>query len=276
VVRDSQRSRRSLYDVLELSAADFIWLGSVLRSLAMEMESNPELALMSEVYMRSISPTLVEVAARCKILELPVSEQTATHWENEFRAGPIRRFSEGRCAIEEIERTIKNELSDMTCFFLSRESAHECEKMIKALDVMIDRPWPVAFKNLLGAGGCYSYEEFTASVFHSMRAAEKLLTTLASSLTNVDPSREQWHTLIERIEAAIKDFDKLPKGDLRQKKQTVYSETAMQFRYIKNAWRNHVMHSRTDYDEKAAREIWWHVERSLEKICDELPELLEV
>lgn len=261
--------------MLELSAADFIWIGSCLRSLAMDMESNPELMAMPEGYMRGISPSLVEIAARCKILELSVSEQTTNHWENEFRTGPIRRFSEGRYAIEEIERTIKNELTDMPCFFLSRETTRECDKMLEALSVLADKPWSVALKNLAGAGACYSYEEFTASVFHSMRAAEKLLTTLASSLTDVDPSREQWNTLIERIEAAIKDFDKLPKGDVRQKRQTVYSETAMQFRYIKNAWRNHVMHSRTDYDEKDAREIWWHVERSLDKICDEIPELLE-
>ncbi len=177
--------------------------------------------------------------------------------------------------MEEIERTIANELQDMPLYFLPKELSHEIRKMLKEIDALMDKPWPTAIHNLISAGSCYQYEEFTASVFHSMRATEKILTTVAASLTGIDPSRDQWQTLIERIELAIKEFDKLPKGDPREQKQMFYSEIAMQFRYIKNAWRNHVMHSRSEYKEKEAREIWWHVERTLEKACTDLSELIE-
>ena len=136
-------------------------------------------------------------------------------------------------------------------------------------------PWPIALENLDSARFCYRFDEFTASVFHSMRAVESILAALARELVNVDPSREQWHTLIERIEAAIREFDKQPKTPDRDKKQTSYSEIAMQFRFIKNAWRNHVMHLRGNYKERDAREIWWHVKRSLEKTISELPTLQE-
>ena len=34
-----------------------------------------------------------------------------------------------------------------------------------------------------------------------------------------------------------------------------YSETATQFRYFKNAWRNHVSHSNATYDEAQAEKI---------------------
>lgn len=268
---------RSVHEVLELNAADFVWIGSVLRFLAGEMAEHKEFLEMPEAYIRSVAPSLAEVAARCKLLELPVSEQATMHWENQFSTGaPVRKYIEGRLAIEEIERTIKSELTDKSIFYLPKDRASEESKMLVEVRELWDKPWPIALDNLDSARFCYRFDEFTASVFHSMRAVEPILTALARSLVNVDPSREQWQNLIERIESAIKDLDKLPKGSDREKKQSSYSEVAMQFRYIKNAWRNHVMHSRGDYGERDAREIWWHVKRSLEKTVSDLPELQEL
>ncbi len=261
--------------MLHIYASEFIWIGSVLRHLMSEMHDGGELVFMPEEYMRSVASSLLSIADKCQTLELAVSEATVRHWEGQFKTSPVLRFIEGRSAMQEIERTINNELQDMPLYFFSRELDHEIRKMVKELDPLIGKPWPVAINNLVEAGDCYSHENFTASVFHSMRSMEKLLTTIAASLTGVDPSREQWQNLIERIESAIKELDKLPKSPDRDKKQMLYSEIAMQFRFIKNAWRNHVMHSRTDYSEKEAREIWWHVKRSIEKASDELPELLE-
>ena len=99
--------------------------------------------------------------------------------------------------------------------------------------------------------------------------------TIAISL-GIDPARDNWQTLIEQIESSVKDLDKMPKGNSREHKQTFYSEIAMHLRYIKNAWRNHVMHARSIYEEKDSREIWWHVKRTLEKVSDELEEESEV
>lgn len=261
--------------MLELDAADFMWIGSVLRHLVMEMEAAGQILPMAESYAKAVSQSLVEVAARCKLLELPVSEKTANYWNDRFAKADVATYLEGRCGIEEIERVIKNELSDMPLFFMSKERMSEHDKMFEEVKLLYDRPWPIALTNLDSARFCYVYEEFTASVFHSMRAVEKILTTVADSLTGVDLSREQWQTLIERIESEIKKLDALSKGADREKKQTFCSEIAMQFRYIKNAWRNHVMHGRTTYKEKEAREIWWHVKRMVEQCCEEMPELLE-
>ena len=46
--------------------------------------------------------------------------------------------------------------------------------------------------------------------------------------------------------------------------------------FFKDAWRNHVMHARRVYEEKDAREIWWHVKRMVEFASSELEEELEI
>jgi hypothetical protein len=270
-----ERQIGSIFQVLEIGAADFIWIGSVLRHLVVESSANEGFFPMEESYRKSVAPMLGEVAARCKLIELPICEKTTLHWQNEFHTVATRTYLEGRCAIEEIERTFINELADKSIYYIPKDRAAEGARMLEEVRELWPEPWPIALDNLDSARYCYRFDEHTASVFHSMRAVEPILTALARSLTGVDPSREQWQTLIERTEAAIKDMDQLPKTPDRDRKQTAYSEVAMQFRFIKNAWRNHVMHSRGDYKERDAREIWWHVKRSLEKTIKELPSLQE-
>lgn len=264
----------SLWDMLEVHAANFMWVGSVLRYLCSEMQAEGETDEMSSEYRESVVPRLREVAGRCELLDLPISKATTEHWVEDFRSTNPRKYIEGRCAIEEIERAIRNELGSTTLFFIPRERSAEFNRMLSEIRLLWEKPWDVALRNLDHARYCYRVDEFTASVFHSMRAAEKVLTTLACSL-KIDPARDNWQTLIERIEAAVKDLDKLGRGHDREQKQTFYSEMAMQLRYIKNAWRNHVMHARSVYEEKDSREIWWHVKRTLEKASGELEEELE-
>jgi HEPN domain-containing protein len=181
-------------------------------------------------------------------------------------------------AIEEIERTIRNELGNTVFLFIERSRASEFDRMLKESvslwEETSERNWYVTFSNLDRARFCYRAEEFTASVFHSMRAAEKVLATIAVSL-GLDPKREQWQVIIEQIESKIKALDALPKSQEKAEKQEFFSGLAMQLRYIKNAWRNHVMHARTDYAEKDSREIWWTIKRMVERASGQLEEQLE-
>jgi hypothetical protein len=91
----------------------------------------------------------------------------------------------------------------------------------------------------------------------------------------LQPKRENWQNIIEQIEASIKDLDKLTKGDHKEHKQEFYSSIAMEFRYIKNTWRNHVMHNRVDYDQNTATDVWWHVQRMLGGAAKQLQEYVE-
>ncbi len=117
--------------------------------------------------------------------------------------------------------------------------------------------FPYSYVELCSAAECYLFGKSVASVFHSMRALEIALQATAKELS-VPFEREQWENLINNIEVQIKKINGPHAGADWKKKQEIYSEVALHFRYLKNAWRNHVMHVRHNYNDKAAKQIWQH------------------
>lgn len=84
----------------------------------------------------------------------------------------------------------------------------------------------------------------------------------------------QWHMIIQLIEAKIVDMRKaLPKGDLRDDLVTFHAQAASQFRYFKDAWRNHVAHMRDVYDRDMAHSIMTHTKDFMEHLSTRLNEL---
>jgi hypothetical protein len=88
-----------------------------------------------------------------------------------------------------------------------------------------------------------------------MRVFELGLHALAKRLSIPEPDLQQWNTLIDRIQKAIKD----QQGEGRGLTLQFYSEAATNFQYLKDAWRNHAVHPRQTYDELQAETIWHHV-----------------
>lgn len=130
-------------------------------------------------------------------------------------------------------------------------------------DILFDEScraeFPSATKDMTAAFRCYALGQWTACVFHSMRVLEHGLRWFAAKLSIPMSSTadEQWKVIIDGIEKAIRAMEQLPKG--QKVDLTFHSEAAVQFRYFKDAWRNHVSHSRESYDEYESRIIMDHV-----------------
>jgi|ERR1051326_7181038 hypothetical protein len=122
----------------------------------------------------------------------------------------------------------------------------------------VNAAFPSAVKDIAAAGTCYASDNWNASVFHSMRVLELGLNALARDL-GVPYDRINWQNIIEGIESEIKAFKNLPRGDVKAQKEKLYSGAAVQFRYFKDAWRNHTMHVRENYDDHDAKSIMDHV-----------------
>ena len=77
-----------------------------------------------------------------------------------------------------------------------------------------------------------------------------------------------WNQLLNQIEKQIRER--------REARDPVaeqwMAEAATQFRFIKNAWRNHAMHARATYDEDQAREIYASVGTFLKQLAVHLQE----
>ncbi len=131
----------------------------------------------------------------------------------------------------------------------------------------VDTAFPSAAFDIREAGRCLAFERWTASVFHSMRVLEIGLSVLAKDAGIIKIDYKNWESLIQDIEANIKTASA---GD--KVKEQFYSEAALQFRYFKNAWRNHVMHVRDTYDEERANTIFGHVKEFMVHLTTRLKE----
>jgi hypothetical protein len=105
---------------------------------------------------------------------------------------------------------------------------------------------------------CIALDHGTAGVFHLMRVLELGLGALAGNVGKTF-NNQMWNGIIDEIESAIKELQRtLPKAE-REKRLPFLSEAAKEFRYFKDAWRNHVAHGRTSYDANQAIGVMTHV-----------------
>ncbi|MCU1331135.1 MAG: hypothetical protein JWM08_127 [Candidatus Angelobacter sp.] len=91
-----------------------------------------------------------------------------------------------------------------------------------------------------------------------MRALEVALGVLATRF-GVDFENTNWHPVIEEIESKIRDISKQPKTDQRLEDEKFFGGLGRHFMFLKNGWRNHVMHVRENYTDREARQMLDHV-----------------
>ena len=122
---------------------------------------------------------------------------------------------------------------------------------------------------------CLSVESNNSAVYQGMMILEKELKSLAKELS-VPYGVDQWSVVIHNIESEIgKQEKKLPKGADKSETLTFYSQAALEFRYFKDAWRNHVAHARGNYDGLQALSIISHVHDFMIQLSTRLGELEE-
>ena len=123
--------------------------------------------------------------------------------------------------------------------------------------------FPDSERDLLAASRCFAVDEWTASVFHAMRGVELALRKWAGELgvvlkVPVDIANQQ--DILNAADKAIRDIEQLPKPTPgRSERLEYFSETQIDFRAFKIAWRNHVSHGNRWYDGREAEEILGHV-----------------
>jgi len=83
---------------------------------------------------------------------------------------------------------------------------------------------------------------------HGLRA---FVSALGPTFTAPPVELSNWHNVIEQIERHIRELQKAPVADAdkpaKSERLQRYSEAASHFFFVKEAWRNHIMHARTRY-----------------------------
>lgn len=134
----------------------------------------------------------------------------------------------------------------------------------------VEQSFPSTVKEIIGACNCFALEEWTASVFHCMRILECPLTLLAKKF-GVPYERAEWHNMIEGIESKVRVIDQ-DYGVKWKDDQKFFGEAARHFMFLKNGWRNHVMHVRDEYDEGMALSILQHTKEFTSHLSARLSE----
>jgi hypothetical protein len=149
----------------------------------------------------------------------------------------------------------------------------------------VNSAFPDAAFDLKEAGNCIAIDSGTAGVFHLMRAVEWSLRGLCAHLgvgrvrRAYKPHKQkytaiawaQWERMLEEVQKRIDEkVDKLGPGKKKQELQQFYYPLMQELRGFKEAFRNHVMHSRATYTQKAASDICDHVGRFMKPLAQKL------
>ena len=111
--------------------------------------------------------------------------------------------------------------------------------------------FPAAEFDLTEAGRCLSFELWTATVMHCMRALEEGLKALAHEVS-IEPSGN-WNKTLNDIESKLREVRQ--KTDGKEAEQWA-AEAGTHLRFVKNAFRNQAMHNISIYDRHRSKDIY--------------------
>lgn len=132
--------------------------------------------------------------------------------------------------------------------------------------------FPSAEADIIAGVDLWALQHHTASAFHFMRVLEHGLRALAQDVGK-SFDIQNWQNIIDEIEAEIRQIGKnAPRGSEKSERLRFLSEAAKEFVYFKDGWRNHVAHSRANYDEYQARGILEHVKAFMTALSSKLSE----
>jgi hypothetical protein len=246
----------SLLDMLRIYANEYVKLGRRIELLTsifrlIERAETPDQARpMTDKEKTRLVEVLGTMHELCEKTELTTAAEVVKHAITD----PPQTARE----MEALLRPIDAELKKRLFLFVPAHRARYYEHN-EAFTLELDAAFPKGCDELAHAGNCYATGEYTASVFHSMRATEIALRAVAVK-TNIPIKKgtwEQadWHTLIELIENHVKTLRGQAKTAAIEDEIKFYADAASQFGHLKDAFRKYVAHARDSYNEQSAIDV---------------------
>ena len=247
----------SLLDMLRFYAASFgIVMSNIARTNAM-IRAFEGVEGDLEYLRKEIEALLEETSAHVMTLPLPLMLiHQFERLEKSVQTAPIGELA---ILLRELHNNVTSELSSRYFLMLSVNERVLYEQQDPPFGEKVQGKFPEAALDIAAASRCHALGEWTACVFHLMRVLEHGLRLIADEV-GVNAAQENWKNVIDQIESKIRAFEQLPKTPEKETRLRFLSGAAAQFRYFKDAWRNHVSHANKNYDEHSASPVWVHVE----------------
>ncbi len=124
---------------------------------------------------------------------------------------------------------------------------------------------------------CYALAQNTACIFHLMRIVERGLHALAKERKVKLPKKRplewaQWNDILIVITKAADLIANRKAGPARDAALEFYRGALGEFHAFKDVYRNHVMHSRSEYDEYQAASVLAHVLGFMKRLAAKIDE----
>jgi len=199
-------------------------------------------------------------------------------------ANPPPNNTEAKAELRRITDTLVTELKERRFLFVE-----------PGLTEYVDNPAPFGQKvfdvfdgarpDITAAANCMVAACSTAAVFHLMRSVEWGLRGLCANLglkslkeqkksgkIKLTPvSHSQWEKILDGLNKRVdKKLKILRPGGAKQRHQEFYYPALEEISAIRDAWRNHVMHGRKEYQPDDAAVICGHVKRLMMKLAENL------
>jgi hypothetical protein len=217
---------------------------------------------------RTISDALDQAAP--SIEELPLSPVVRYQFEQILKRRDHATGTELAILIRELCNGLMVELSAAWFLMVPADQREFYEQRKLPFGEGVAQSFLEASADIAAASRCFALDEWTACVFHLMRVLEHGLRKLAGTV-GLPPEameHENWKNIIDQIEKKIREMEALPKSAEKIARLKNLSEAAIQFRYFKDAWRNHVSHAHASYDNLTGPVVWTHVKEFMQSIAN--------
>jgi len=267
---DGENSNRlvSLWDMLERYAFGFYEVVCHLENQhAKIMSSSSRPTTVDASLRQALSKSLSEMRKECDALALEHTSGLISHHEAQIlRKGEAYTYHEMLSDLDTLRFSFSAELRKRV-FLRIREENEKYFQKDDLFGIAVNTAFPSCITEIRDAGNCYALEQGEAAVYHLMRVLERGLRTLAVKF-GVDFSHTNWHNVIEAVEKEIRKMNSSLGPDWKEQ-QKFCSQAATHFMFLKDAWRNHVMHvSDVPYDQGRALSVLGHVKDFMQALAE--------
>jgi hypothetical protein len=173
---------------------------------------------------------------------------------------------------KELAERITDEFRTKLIYMVPYSKADYFSDSTKPFPQGVRNNFPSAVYDMDEASKCFALDRHTACVFHLMRILEIGLNILGKDLGVT--VAESWGAALRDIRAEILSRNKGTHGpEWKTDHEPFYSDAASSFHLFKNAWRNHIMHGKENYNEEQARRIFDNVGAFMSHLATRLSEL---
>lgn len=179
-------------------------------------------------------------------------------------------FEQERIAekLRNIRVVMQNELRERCCLLIPRDKAN----LWLVPEIFFSSSFtafPSAQDDMRSACRADALDLGGACVHHCMGILQRGLYALANHLRipfSASIELENWKNILDQTEKEIRKLEQQKKSQTKDVALQFLSESAVQFRYFKDAWRNHVEHHRARYKDGQAHSILVHVRDLMEHL----------